>query len=130
MWTRNHILCLLLPAILMGACATGSERPPNFEQRLADDGYVLGEQVERIMQYRLDGWSYLDPEHIVMQTGPSTQYLVSLAYRCRELGSAEDIAFTTTGGQLTRYDTLLVNGVGGVVERCPIRSLRRLEKAG
>ena len=128
MWTTIRKLFLLLPAVLMVACATASNRPPNFEQRLADNGYVLGEQVERIMQYRLDGWSYLDPTHLIMQTGPSTQYLVSLAYRCSDLGSAEDIAFTTTAGQLTRYDSLLVNSAGGVVERCYIQSLRRLEK--
>ena len=102
------------------ACAGTPGQRPTLEQKLAKQSYQLGEPVERIQQWRLDSWAYLDREHVIMQTAPSAYYLVSLKNTCHGLSTAEDIAFTTTSSQLTRFDKLLVKGSGGLNEQCYI----------
>ena len=43
--------------------------------------------------------------------------------------TAEDIAITSTAGQLTRFDHLLVPGYSNFLQRCYISSLHELNKA-
>ncbi len=124
------LFVLLVPAIGLMACAGNPGPQLTLEQKLAERNYQLGEPVERILQYRLDGWTYLDREHVIMQTEPSTYYLISLRKPCHDLMTAETIAFTTTTNQLTRYDKLLVKGSGSMVDHCYIDALHKLKKTG
>ena len=126
----NRVLFLLIPILSLAACAAKPGPQPTLEQKLAERNYRLGESVERILQYRLDGWSYLDREHVIMQTEPSTYYLISLRQPCHGLMSAETIAFTTTTNQLTKFDKLLVKSSGSMIERCYIDALHKLKKTG
>ena len=128
MLPMKRLLILLVPAIGLMACASTPVSQPTLEQKLAAKNYRLGAPVERIQRYRLDGWNYLDREHVIMQTEPSTYYLVSLRNTCHDLATTEHIAFTTTTGQLTRFDKLLVRGPGRTIQRCYIEALNKLEK--
>jgi len=111
------------------ACTATPGRQPTIEQELTRRNFQVGERVERIQQWRIDGWSYLDRQHVIMQTAPSTYYLVSLKNACYGLSTVENIAFTTTSSQLTRFDKLLVRRGRGSIEHCYIESLNRLHKA-
>ena len=122
---RFFMLAIL---VVLASCATTGGQEISLEQKLADKGYKLGEPVERILQWRLDSWVYLDRGHVIMQTEPSTWYLVSLKNSCQGLGQAENIAFTTTTSQLTRFDKLVVRGAGKIREDCYIDTLHKLEK--
>jgi len=124
----NRLFISIVVAATLAACAATPEGGKTLEQKLAAKNYRLGEPVERIQQWRLDGWTYLDRQHVIMQTAPSTYYLVSLREICHGLSSAEDIAFTTTVNQLTRFDKLLVRSNHGSVDRCYISALHKLEK--
>ncbi|MES0872551.1 DUF6491 family protein [Sinimarinibacterium thermocellulolyticum] len=120
---------IVMPALLLtlvGACATPSAQDlPTMEQRLAARGLSLGAPVERIADYRIDGWNRLDDEHILVGGGVSERYLISLMQPCPDLGSAETIGFRTTGSVLTRLDILIVESPIGP-RRCPIREIHTL----
>jgi len=128
MFSVKRLSLFFIPLAGLVACAGTTSPQPTLEQKLAAKNYRLGEPVERILQYRLDGWAYLDREHVIMQTAPSTYYLVSLRGPCTGLSSAEVIAFTTTTSQLTRFDKLLVRNSGRMIDKCYIDSLHKLEK--
>lgn len=91
-------------------------------------GYEQGETVERVPNYRVDGWNYLDDRHIVIYAGPSTRFLITTLNNCPDLSSAERIGFTSTTGHLTKFDKLIVRGAGGIVQHCPINEIRQLNK--
>ncbi len=128
MLAMKRLFILLIPAVGLMACASAPGPQLTLDQKLAAKNYRLGAPVERIQRYRLDGWNYLDREHIIMQTEPSTYYLVSLRNTCHDLSTAENIAFTTTTGQLTHFDKLLVRGPGRTIQHCYIEALNKLEK--
>lgn len=110
------------------ACAANPAQPQTLEEKLAEKGYQMGEQVRRIQNYRLNGWSYVDRKHVIMNAGVSDHYLVSLRSPCIDLQSAIDIGFTTTIGSLTKNDKLIVRAPGNFNDTCMIDSLQALKK--
>jgi len=125
---RSGILLIMTMGLMACASAGSLIQKPTLEQKLADRNYQLGEPVDRIMQYTVDSWSYLDREHVIMQTAPSTYYLVSLRRPCYGLTSAETIGFTTTTSHLTPFDKLVVRSSGRMIEQCYISALHKLAK--
>ncbi len=121
---------LVATLILSGVAATASagDNDKTLQEKLAKQKYQQGEAVEYINNYELDGWNYIDRTHIVIHTGPSRDYLVTVMMPCNDLPSAENIAFTTTTGKLTRFDKLMVRGAGGIVQHCPITQINALTK--
>lgn len=116
-------------ALLLSSCATTGEEPQTVEQLLAERGYTIGPSVERILQFRIDGWNYLDRQHVIVSVSVSRDYLVSLRTSCNGLFGANVIAFSNTGSYLTNFDWLLVRDHTRVLERCPIESLNELVKS-
>ncbi len=120
-------------AALMLMVATGCAQTPqtndavSVEDRLAQRGFTIGEKVERIPNFRVNDWSYLDPEHVVVGAGPSQNFLLALMGRCQGLSTVEDVGFSTTAGSLTAMDKLVVQTSIGP-ERCPIKEIRTLNK--
>jgi hypothetical protein len=100
----------------------------NLSEKLAKQHLVQGEVVDSISNYVLDGWNYVDNNHIVIHTGPSKHYLVTLMISCHDLSSVENIAFTTTVDRLTKFDRLMVRGPGNIVQHCPIKQINALTK--
>lgn len=96
-------------------------------ERLAARGFVVKAEVERIQNYRINGWHYVDRRALVFRVGASRHYLVTLRKDCVELRGAEVVAFTDTVGNLTPKDRVIVHGPGGLVEHCLIESLYELE---
>jgi hypothetical protein len=116
--------------VLLAACATPSQGPEplNLDRQLADRHYLMGPPIDRIRNYYLSSWSYVDNYHVIMRAGARDHYLVTLRSYCPDLSSATSIAFTTTVGSLTTSDVLLVRGPGNILDRCHIRHINRLEK--
>lgn len=113
--------------LMVSACAAEPATGPSLEQRLAKRGYQTGDTVQSVQNYSVDGWNYVDDQHIIVNAGPSRDYLVSLTAPCIELGQVEHIAFTSTNTALTPFDELLVHR-NGIDQRCPIGELRQLRR--
>jgi hypothetical protein len=123
------LLTVPLTGVLLG-CATSAEAPLTLYQMLDERELRLAEPVDRIYDYRISGWNYLDREHLILLDGASRKYLVTLKNPCHGLQSSEVIAHTSTVSTLTTFDKFLVRDVGGIVDQCYIQSLHRLEKSG
>lgn len=124
--TLRRGACLAIAALLLTACATTPPEPVDLPKLLADHGYQLGERVDRIQRFRINDWRYLDSQHVIIGGGVSRYYLLTLAARCVGLSSSQDLGFTTTAGDLTRFDRLVVRGGPGGGDRCTIADMHAL----
>lgn len=121
----------LLPYLIVMAvvgCAAPPPEPQRWEERLSARGYVMAESVERIRDYRINGWNELDRRHVVIHTGVRDRYLITLRNPCEGLVTADLLAFSTTVGSVTRFDRLVVRGPGQWLETCWIDTIHRLER--
>jgi Family of unknown function (DUF6491) len=103
-------------------------QPGDLVNRLAKRDLVRDEPVDSIPNYRLDGWNYVDPTHLIMHGGPSEKYLLELMTPCRDLSHVETIGVSSTASSLTKFDTVLLRGAGGIAQQCPIKQIYRLHK--
>jgi len=126
--SRNLLILSVCVFGLVACAGTPDEGGMSLELQLEQKGYAIGEPVDRIHNYRLNGWNDVDRYNVIIRTGPSDRYLVSLKNPCDGLRSAQSIAFKTTTGSLTKFDSLQVRGSPGFVERCLIDSLHKLVK--
>lgn len=113
--------------LLLGCASAPADKKPTLEQKLAERGYKLGDSVERIAEHRVDGWNYIDSQHVVFSAGPGRDYLVAVRINCPGLMGADGIAFTSTVSYVTKFDKLVVKDAG-FDNQCPIEELRELKK--
>lgn len=127
---RNRTWLAIALAVLLGACATPNEgpKPLGLDQQLSELDYVMGPPIDRIRNYQLSGWNYVDNYHFIMRAGVRDHYLITLRSYCPDLSTATSIGFTTTVGSLSTADAVLVRGPGNILDRCRIRYINRLEK--
>ncbi len=126
MQSLTRVLLMMAGVILLTACSTTASEPQTLEAQLVEKGYTIGPSVDRIQQFRVNGWNYLDRDHVIVTVDASRRYLVSLQTSCNGLLGAEVIAFTNTVSYLTTFDQLLVRDNGRMLERCPIESMNEL----
>lgn len=136
MFTKMRFAMVLLACVLVGACASQPSDElslkPDSKMTLGDKlkakNYVIEGPANRISNFRLSGWNYVDDYHVILTAGVRDYYLVTLRSYCFNLDGAFRIGFTNTIGSLTTADALLVESPGGRAERCPIRTIDRLAK--
>lgn len=121
LWATAFVLSMGL----LAACASTPEQ--TTAELLRERGFEKAERVERIKNYRINDWSYVDDRHVIFGAGPRDNYLVSLTSDCTDLRAAEQIGFTTTTNDVTPFDQLLVKTSIGP-RKCPIDSLHALRK--
>jgi hypothetical protein len=117
-------LTLLLPA----CAAEQAKEPKSLDQILADKGYRLGEEIQYIREFGFNGWTEVDNLHLILHSRVSDRYLVTLGSICDGLLYSPTINLSTTVGQFTRFDYVMVGGPGGTGGRCNVRALNELEK--
>lgn len=127
---HSIILAALLSFGVTGlaGCATATDEPASLADKLETRNYLLGEEVDRIRNYRINGWNHVDDWHVIITAGVREKYLLSLRNRCPELRSASHMAFSTTAGNLTDFDEVMVTGPGGFVDHCYIDKIYKLAK--
>lgn len=118
--------CLALSSFVFSSIVHAESK--DVSTKLTELGYEQGEVVERVDNYRVNGWNYIDDRHIVIYAGPSKRFLITTLNDCRDLSSAENIGFTSTVNSLSKFDKLVVRGAGGIVQNCPITEIRTLSK--
>lgn len=116
-------------ALALGACAATPEAAtgPTLDQKLEKLGYKQGDSVQSIIHYSIDGWNFIDDEHLVFNSGPSRDYLITTLVPCHGLRGADKIAFTTTSMDVTTLDKLIVRDAG-FSDQCPIKSIHELKR--
>ena len=120
-------VAIIIVVSIMTACA-GHPPETSLEEKLAQRGYTLGQQVRSVFNFQLNGWSSVDREHVIMNFGASRYYLLSLRTSCDGLLSAALINFSTTAGSLTDKDKLLVRNDSHHLSQCYISTIHELEK--
>lgn len=125
---------ILLLAMLAGGCAATDggarrerARADRLYQTLTGMGLVRGESVSRVPNFRISGWNDLDDRTLVLRAGVRDRYLVELRAPCQGLSSSIGLGLATHTGSLMETDSILVRGIGGTPERCPIRAIWALE---
>jgi len=116
-------------AVALAACAStpAGKQAQTLEQKLVDHGYKLGKEVDHVERWNIDGWSRIDDQHVVFNSGPSRDYLVSVGTACSGVASATTIGFTATVDRVTKFDKLVVRDMG-FTDQCPIESLHELKR--
>lgn len=126
-------LLKLVLTLTVAACATATDtaddRAEKLASSLADKGYEMLAPVDRISNYRINGWIYVDEYNTIFEAGVSDYYLLTFDQRCMGLRTAFTIAFSRTTGRLTRFDKVLVRDqAGGLLETCNINAIHRVRK--
>ena len=129
------IIAALIASVLGGCAAEGRspedgerERQEKIYQSLTRQGYVRTESVRRIPKLRIGGWSDIDSRTLIIDVGVSERYLLELSYPCPSLDNAFGIGLPAGTGSLTPGDSIVVQGVGSRLDRCPIKAIWSLEK--
>ena len=106
-------------------CAGDYERP-DISERLLDMGLEIGESNSRIPRYRVNGWTSIDENYLIITAGVNDRYLVELATPCQGLIGAFYVGFSTPDFGLDRFDNIIVRGIDRRQEICRIRDITRL----
>ena len=126
-WSCKPLTGLII-LVLATACSGIPPESIPLEDRLTEKGYKIGESVKRLNDHRINGWSSVDRRNVILNVGVSEYYLVTVRRNCEGLNSATNLAFSTTVGNLTDKDKLVVRGPGRFLEDCYIDTIRTLEK--
>lgn len=114
---------------LTTACAGGPPpKPVPIGQKLDVRGYTIGPPIRQLKHYRINGWNSVDRYHVIIHVGVNQDYLVTVRNPCEGFRTAVVLRFSTTVGNMTNMDKLVVRGAGGFVEQCFIQSIHVLNK--
>jgi len=129
MTTKSTLLLAAMFALAAGSCATTQQSPKSLEELLKDKNYRMGQEVDRIQNYTINGWNYVNRENLILHDGVNRRYLVTFRNMCQGLPANELVAYTTTTSQLTKFDKFLVRDKGSkIIDHCYIQSLHKLER--
>jgi len=125
----KHLKLIFVPVIAMvlaGCAATGDAELPTIEERMAERGYLIGPGDQRIPRYRISSWQSVDDYHLIVRSGVRDHFLVELLGPCLELDNAFFVGFTTPTTRIDQFADVLVEGPGGIRERCNIQEIYML----
>jgi hypothetical protein len=118
---KRAVLLAAATIPLLAACASGLSRlgEDGFQVRYAD---YAGDPIERFTTFRLDGWTPVSRDSLVVWNGPSEAYLVKVWDTCRDLQFAERIGITSTTRTVSKFEQVRVGR-----DRCPIEEIRPID---
>jgi hypothetical protein len=121
-------LCVLFTGIVLVSGARSAAQPVSLDERLADRNYRIGAQVDLIVDYRIDGWKYVDSMHLIMLDESSRSYLVTLMHKCTGLHKYRITVLPSTRDQLVPNDKLLTRRQGRTLDHCYVKAIYELEQ--
>jgi Family of unknown function (DUF6491) len=115
------IAAALVAAGLTSGCATGIARLHGdaVQQRYSD---YAGNPVESFTSYNINGWEPLARNKLLVWTGVSQAYLLTVWDTCRDLQFADRIGVTSTGHSISHFEKVIVGS-----EHCPISEIRPVD---
>jgi len=135
MWkiSRNSIAFFLIPLLM--ACATPQQQsvspqqqPETVESQLMELQFQVGDPVERIYDFRVDGWKFLDKKNLLMHGGDSQSYLVTLKPSCNGLSLPTSllVPLASKQGTLTKNDRFQVRNKENTIDYCRVNLIHDL----
>lgn len=125
---QQIITTATLLILLAGACSNNPPTQVPIEDKLAQVGFILGEQVKRVNNFQINSWNMVDRQNAILYVGASRRYLVTTRTPCDGLEDARNLNYSTTAGSLTDKDKLLARRLSGRLESCFIDTIYELEK--
>ena len=122
------LTAMLLAGLLASGCATTATDSgttsmiPRSPERLEKYEPYLGEPVDKFTAFRYDSWEPISRTQLVLRTTMNDAYLLTVDGTCTQLPFAQTIGVTTTGRQVTKFDSVIVRG-----DRCLIRAIQPID---
>ena len=115
--------------LMLAACGStginGNERAINMA--LDDLGVNLGEEINNVPNFRINGWHAVNDSYLIVTTGLHDHYLLSVAPPCPGLDFSFGISFERRTPTLSRGDYVLVDSLHRRgMDRCQIMDITRL----
>jgi len=123
---RNWLIGLVLLGFT-SACSYTAKPPKSVDQLLSEKGVMRGETITRIPNRRINGWRAVNDSNLIVTVGVRNEYLVALERPCLGLRGAFSIGFTSRLGGLDQFESIIVQGPGRQLDRCPIAGLTQLD---
>ena len=116
--------------LLLNGCAqTPSNDKADSEAKLQE---VLSDMelepsgaIERIPNFQIDNWKYLDHYHVIIETRRE-QYLIAFQTYCSGINNTLKIGYTSRTGSLTKFEKILVEQPLSQPEECYIEDIVKL----
>ena len=113
---------------LLGACT--QYNMTRAERTIAYHEFIESEKLEskkRVSSFRMDGWTSLGDEHLIVRHRVSDYYLLTLTRTCYDLEHANGIVFDNTDQSLEpRFDWIATAEFP--LRRCYIETIHKLTK--
>ena len=118
---KHRVELLVLGAAALPGCAGGLTRlnAADASQRYVD---YAGAPIERFTTFRMDGWTPVSRNRLVVWTGINEAYLVTVWDSCRNLQFADRIGVSSTTHTVSRAEHVIVGR-----DRCPISEIRPID---
>jgi hypothetical protein len=120
--------CSGAPAVVGSRAGGAPEGEAHLSKRLDELGYSDKTEIKRLSNYRLNGWSYVDKYHVIINSGPSKNHLIQFKRACYDLRHADTIGFKTSMGSVARGDRMIVRSMGDNVGDCWIDAIYQLTR--
>lgn len=115
--------------LTLSTCAgTSPKTEKSVDEILTEKNLKIVEEVDKLINFNIHGWEYVNIRNVVLIDGPSKKYLVELNGPCRNLDYAQAIAFTSFGRVVSKNEKLIVRDGPGHAESCFMKAFYRLEK--
>lgn len=100
---KLHSIAVIILSIFLTACASEPKQPGDPNKYLFTDLI----EVDVITDWRLQGWTEIDENSLIVRTGPKTSYLLILTRPNYDLKMAQGIIVSTTAGSVkARFDAV------------------------
>ncbi|MGQ0383235.1 MAG: DUF6491 family protein [Gammaproteobacteria bacterium] len=115
------LISLVLGAALVTGCASGS---PARRSELAFEKYgpYIGDPVRNITAFRIDSWESVGRDRVILWTGINQAWLITVTGSCPDLQFADRIGVSSTGGQISTFDKIIVRR-----DRCLIETIHPID---
>ncbi len=124
----KRVLVLSIGCCLAVAMPSAQALEQDLLDKLEKRNFEVGQPVDRIQNYRINGWNSIDRRNLIFNAGASRNFLITLRNPCDGLRSSETLAFSSTVNSVTNKDRVVVRGSGGFIERCLIDEMYELTR--
>lgn len=129
MINRTVVIPLLFGVVFLAGCAsTGTTQTAALDDFLERNQLELGEPVRNVSSFQVRGFQTLDDRQIVLTAGSKRHYLVTTMGICVGLRSAFNIGFDNRTSGISRADSIVIRGIRGKPQRCPIQEIEQLNE--
>ncbi|MGI1678831.1 MAG: DUF6491 family protein [Cellvibrionaceae bacterium] len=120
---------LFLFLIFSLGCTTTQPTEDKLATTLEKMELTTGEPKDRILNYNVRSWKYVDSRHIILEARRKEFYLINFRTPCTGLSGALDIGFTSFGSSLSKFEKIIVREPHGMDQDCSIKDIIELVPA-